>query len=287
MTLSDEQKKDIRGQTLYVTYQPENSYTVDFNINQPDSFRVSIGKHDGQAIAVDYEGNRFSNEKLATMVELNPLLNPNHQGFMYIVQSAQGVSTFRASVSPQDLPADGVSEAIVVIEPLDSNGNFVSHARLEVTAGEGIITPNHDAGSLAIRETAGRHIYRYRAPRIFFSDRNQPEIPDMINVIDSVSKMGVQVPITLTLFDSYTNSDQAPSVEEVDWAKICQFILGEINAYYRKTVDQVPAGLGILIDLNDDGKIDVADLGCISKFKYTKFLFNRYVAIKDWYRINT
>jgi hypothetical protein len=287
ITLSDDEKKDLRGQTLYVTYQPENAYTVDFNINQPDSFRVSVGKHDGQPLTVDYEGNRFSNEKLVTMVELNPLLNPNHQGFMYIVQSPQSVSTFRAKVSPQDIPADGVSEAIIVIEPLDNNGNFVSHVKLEVTAVEGSIVANHDPGSLSIRETAGRYMYRYRAPKILLEDRNVFEVPDMINVIDTVSKMGIQVPITLVLASNYNNSDETPSAEATDWNVISMYLLREVDKYYGKLVSEIPAGLGTLIDFNGDGQVDFSELGSIYQLKYTKFLDDRYLAIKDWYRTHT
>jgi hypothetical protein len=287
MSLTEDEKKALRGQSLFIRYQPEDSYTVDFNIGQPDSFRVSIGKYDGQPLGVDYEGNRYSDQKLATMIELNPMLNPNHQGFMYIIQNTQNVSSFRAQAFPDDLPANGIAEALIVVEPLDHNGNFISYANLEVTAGEGTIIENHDIGSLRIRETAGRYMYRYRAPWIMFSARNTPEVADVINVIDKVSGMGIQIPLTLTLSDEATNQNEAPDGLDVAWDEVSMYMLTEIAKQYGKTIAQIPDGLGEILDFNIDGKIGTYELNAISEYKYTNYMFDKYTAVKNWYRTHT
>lgn len=286
LTLTSEEKKDLRGTALYVTYQPENPYTVDFNIGQPDSFRVTLGKHDGQAVTVDYEGNRYSDEKLATMIELNPMLNPNHEGFMYIVQSSNMVSMFRGKSSPTDLPADGVSESVVTIEPLDNNGNFISHAKLRVTAKYGSIVPNYDEGSIRLRETAGRYLYRYRAPLRYFADEQVPEIIDSIDVLDTVTGLGIQIPVALAILDDYFTSDMAKTVEEANWETIGARLLSIIMEHFEKDVSSLPSGLGDVLDFNGDGVINLQEIIWLNQYKFTQDLYNKYIDVLTWYEQN-
>lgn len=196
--LSEEEKDGLYGKPLFASYQLEDAYTVDFNIGVPDSFRINVGKHDGQPLKITYEGNDFHDHKLATMVELNPMLNPNHEGFLYITKNTEKVTSFRAKATPADLHADGVSEALVVIEPLDANGNFISHARIDVSAKYGSVAPNYDAGSINSKERAGRYLYKYRAAKLMQSEAGALEVTDHINVIDRETGIGVQIPLILT-----------------------------------------------------------------------------------------
>lgn len=198
ISLSNEEKEILAGRRLLVSYQLENAFTVDYNIGVPDSFRVNIGKYDGEPVKIHYEGNDFHQEKLATMVELNPLLNPNHEGFLYITNNVEKVTSYKARVTPEDLPANGVSEALVVVEPMDANGNFISHLKLSVQADRGNIIPAYDKQSILLRDRAGRYIYRYTSPVIRFGDEQKMQIEDRINVIDRDTGLGVQIPITLT-----------------------------------------------------------------------------------------
>ena len=198
ISLSNEEKELLAGRRLIVSYQLENAFTVDYNIGAPDSFRVNIGKYDGKPVKIHYEGNDFHQEKLATMVELNPLLNPNHEGFLYITDNTEKVTSYKARVTPEDLPANGVSEALVIIEPMDASGNFISHLKLSVQADRGNVIPAYDKESILLRDRAGRYIYRYTSPVIRFSDEQKMHVEDRINAIDNETGLGIQIPITLT-----------------------------------------------------------------------------------------
>lgn len=197
INLSQDEKDELAGQKLFVSYQINDAYTVDYNIEAPDSFRVNIGKYNGKPISVYYEGNDFQTEKLATMVELNPMLNPNHEGFLYITNNVEKVTSFKAKAAMDDLPANGVSETLVIVEPMDAYGNFISHLQLSVTAEKGTIIPAYDKDSILIRERAGRYLYRYIAPEIQFASNGLLEEEDRIHVVDKETGLGIQIPITL------------------------------------------------------------------------------------------
>lgn len=187
----------LEGKYLYVTYQLKDSYTVDFNIGVPDAFRVSMGDHDGTDVTVAYEGNRHTDDKLITMVDLNPMMNPNHQGFLYITKNVEKVTTFRASASPETLAANGATSSLVSIEPLDGNGNYIGHLSLEVSAELGVVVPVYDRNSVKLRDMAGRYLYRYYAPILSIEQTGKLEVRDSINVMDTETGIGVQLPIRL------------------------------------------------------------------------------------------
>ena len=198
LSLTEEEKEALDGQYLYATYQLEDAYTVDFNIGVPDSFRITLGKHDGQPVKVTYEGNGFTDEKLMTMAELNPLLNPNHEGFLYITKNDEKVTSFRVRTTPEDLPANGVGESLVVVEPLDANGNYISHCKLDVSCELGVVIPAYDEQSVKLRDRAGRFLYRYRSPIQTLENTGALEVEDHISIIDRETGLGVQVSITLS-----------------------------------------------------------------------------------------
>jgi hypothetical protein len=248
MTLTDDQKDVLDGQTMTVSYQLEESYTVDFNIGVPDSFRVTLGKYDGEPVTVTYEGNRFSNQKLATMIELNPLLNPNHEGFLYITQNVESVSSFRVRATPDNLPANGGTQALIVAEPLDSNGNYISHCKLTVSCELGTILPTYDEDSVKIRERAGRFLYQYRPPIIEMSDVNAVEVEDHINIMDSETGLGVQIPITLKTLETMDYTLQTGDTIEKIAAKYGATIqdiaytddmIAKVNAKYGANTESV------------------------------------------------
>lgn len=197
MQLTETEKNLLDGEYLYVSYQLEDSYTVDFNIGVPDSFRVTLGKHDGTPVKVTYEGNRFSDEKLATMVELNPMLNPNHEGFLYITRNDEQVAAFRGMATPSDLAANGSAQSLIVIEPLDTNGNYVSHCQLDVSCDYGTVVPAFDSESIKLRDRAGRFLYRYRAPILTIDQVGSLEAMESINVIDRETGIGIKIPMVL------------------------------------------------------------------------------------------
>lgn len=214
--LTEEEKNILDGQYLYATYQLDDSYTVDFNIGVPDSFRVTLGKHDGQAVKVVYEGNGFTDEKLITQVELNPLLSPNHEGFLYITRNDEKVTSFRVRATPDDLPANGGTEALVIVEPLDMYGNYISHCKLDVSCERGTIVPTYDEQSVKLRDRAGRFLYRYRSPIIRMDDIGALEVQDSINIIDRETGIGTQIHITLTTLVEYNHTiAKADTIESI------------------------------------------------------------------------
>lgn len=284
LTLANETKEELKNQPLWVSYQPENAFAIDYNIGQPDSFRATIGKYDGQALTVTYEGNKYSTEKLATMIEMNPMLNPNHEGFLYITQTKQEVSVFRVKATPSDLLADGISEAIIVIEPLDSNGNFISNAKLEVETEitNSTVLPNYDPGSIQLRERAGRYMYKYRAPLMTYAEYKKNEVIDYINIKDRISGNGVQIPISLMIKTKYANSIIAPTPEEVTWERMAAVLLDVVMDYFLKDVSEVPVGLRDIIDFNKDGVINLKEIIWLNDYKLTQSLYNTYVAYLGW-----
>lgn len=259
LTLTEDEKANLDEEKLFVTYQLENSYTVDFNIGVPDSFRVSVGKHDGQPVKMTYEGNDFTNQKLATMVELNPLINPNHEGFLYVTRNVEKVSSFRVRITPEDLAANGGSEALVVVEPLDFNGNYISHCELNVTCEKGFIIPAYDEESIKLRNRAGRFLYHYKSPVIKMSDALAIEVIENINIIDKETGIGVQMPITLTaLQEKSYQVKQGDTLESI--ALENGTIVKEIAHFNEKSVEelkqQIPqmVGSSIIIPIIYDNR---------------------------------
>lgn len=292
MTLTDDEKEEYKGMPVHVRYQLEDSFTVDYNIEAADSFRVDIAKHDGQEMEIVYEGNRFSNEKLADMVELNPLMNPNHQGFLYVTNTVNPVVDFKVKITPADLPADGISEALVIIEPVDINGNPVCQARLSVQATEGIIFPSFDAGAIRLHDIAGRYIYRYRAPYLTVSQRSTNRIPAKIRIRDVETEIGVEKEITLALEDQYgvvqSSSDFMTTRNSEDL--VAAYVMETIRKYYRLRTTgsgskRIPEGLEFL-DFNGDTHIDLAEAEWVAEKIGTTDLWDVQQKILQWKAIN-
>jgi hypothetical protein len=275
MTLTDEEKAKHRGTTLRAQYQLEDSYTVDFNIEAADSFRVDIAKHDGQEINVMYEGNRFSQEKLADTIEMNPLLNPNHQGFMYVSHTIEPTTSLRVKITPPDLIADGISDGLIIVEPVDINGNPVTEAKLEVTATHGVIYPSLEMESVRLRQTAGRYIYRYTAPRIL-SGSGLENVIDTIKIIDEDTQIGVERYITLCLYEDYTMT--IPEVKDRDAVSpelMGAFLLEKVVQYMDTPVAALPVELQVL-NFKQSGVINIKDVSWIKEKLYTTDLKDVY-----------
>lgn len=283
LTLTDEEKLKYKGMPLHVRYQLEDSFTVDFNIDAPDSFRVDVAKHDGQPLKVIYEGNRFSQEKLADMVEMNPLLNPNHQGFLYVTKTVLPIADFKVKITPPNLPADGVSEGLVIVEPVDMNGNPVFGAKLSVSATEGFLFPSFEPGAARLRDIAGRYIYRYRAPRLIVAQKGTTEIKDRIRIKDTETQLGVEKYILLNLHEEYgviqtSNSEMdARLVNDT----IAAYVFDTLMDYMYHHVNELPDGLEFL-DMNRDGFINIEDIEWLRSKVGTTDLWEIQQKILQW-----
>lgn len=277
LTLSEEERKKYKRKTLRVRYQLEDSYTVDFNIEAADSFRLDIAKHDGQEVEVVYEGNRYSEEKLVEMVEMNPILNPNHKGFLYITNEQKPITSFKTKITPGDLPADGLSDALIIIEPVDEIGNHVCEANLEVSAEYGVIHPNLEMESVRLRQIAGRYIYKYIAPSKFSSTKGEIEnITDKIKIIDKETGIGIEKTITLCLYDEYQiTPPDATDEKAISPELMGAFLLEKVVEYIGQPIEALPVELREL-NFTKSGVVNIKDVSWIKDKLYTTDLQKAY-----------
>lgn len=196
MSLTPVEKKKLRNKMFKIVYQPKDSYTVDYNVNMFDTARVAFGKSEGVPITITQEGNRFQEEKLLTMIDLNPFATPQHEGFLYVTNNVEKVEGFRTHLTPDGIAAD-YSQSLFVVEPLDKYGNPITHAILDVTAEKGYIVPVYDRASLKMKEQGGRYLYHYYSPFLKKEDVGKKYISDTINIIDRETGIGAQEKIVL------------------------------------------------------------------------------------------
>jgi hypothetical protein len=97
--------------------------------------------------------------------------------------------------------------------------------------------------------------------------------------------MGVQIPITLSIYEEY-DVDQGISLEEQNWEKIAAYILDKVMDYFKKDVSKMPVGLGELLDLDGDGSIDLNEIIWLNANKFSQEIYEKYIAIRQWYNNN-
>ena len=206
LTLSNEESDALLGQILTVTYQLERSFVVEFNESAAiDSYEVHFSDYPKSKINVTQEGNRFSNTRLSREIELNPIVNARHKGFLYIVQNNQEVNGFRMNVTSDMIHANGIDTAEVIVEAIDEDGNEVLSPYIDLflvdekgnTGAElGYLRPIISYDTLKSRNTAGRLYFRYFSPYIYASSgRKTKKI--FVVAYDRVKKIGVQIPLIL------------------------------------------------------------------------------------------
>ena len=276
LSLTENEKDLLDGRILYAYYQPIDCFTVDYNIKAWDSFQVDIGKHDGQKTKITYEGNRFSDKKLASMIELNPLINPNSEGFLYITKNVEKVSDFKIHVKDSSVYADGM-KTMICIEPFDKNGNFLSHVKLDVSCKHGKLQPMLDIASIVARESAGRFWYEYTSPLISQESVKKITMKEIISCIDKETGLGMQTSITLRLLSNRTAAKKiipygvVPShPNPMDYvrpkSRTFDDVIEGLLPYINKT--NAPVELLELYDKDNDGIIGYEDIVHLQKSKY-------------------
>ena len=278
-SLSYAEMKDLNRKPLYVRYQLNDSYTVDFNIQAVDGYRVDFAKHDGQPKKVYQEGNRWTEPyKLATMIEMNPLMNQNHEGFLYITNNKQETSSFKVTVTPEHLLADGGSSSLVMIEPVDKEGNFIGSANLDVTVKLGNIHRIATTEAAEVQKRSGIYLYRYYAPFISRSTtaRNQEEF---MWVIDKDAGIGIQYNFLLkpsaTQHPVLFTSDRALAAERK--AHVFNFLL-----LYEGIEEYQDPELFDILDLDDNGKVTFEDIAVLESGAFDEKILEIYTKIKTW-----
>lgn len=211
LNLTEREKNYFYGKELEVTYELDKSYTIEHNFNTAyDSYRVGLSNHKNKPIKVIQEGNRFSTERLAKEIELNPLVNPRNTGFMYMSNGKQITKSFRLSVSSEYLIADGLDSADVSVEVIDQDGNEVLSPYLNVSVlrsdgqsfdSAGMITPIVSKDTLKSRITSGRCYYKYNAPYLAEKEGFAEVEKVFIVIYDRKNKIGTQIPIYLKRVD--------------------------------------------------------------------------------------
>lgn len=202
------------GQEYTVTYQLARSYNIEFNDDVPhDGFKVNLvnikPEKDGKGhysstenISMIREGNRFEQEYLAKEIELNPLINPQVQGFMYIDKAEQETNAFRISASSQYVTGNGIDTASIMVEAIDSEGNevlspylsmYIMNDQGETTSKFGTIEPIIGYNSMKARNTSGRAYYEFVAPILTEERKGTHKV--IILAYDRKNKLSAQYPI--------------------------------------------------------------------------------------------
>lgn len=201
---NEQRKEEWYGLSYSVTYQIERSYNVEYNEDSSfDGMKINLVNHQNTELTLLQEGNRFSNQFLAKEIELNPLVNSLHTGFLYIDKEIQKTQAFRLNVSSSYLTADGSDTADFIIEAIDEEGNTVLNPFIDVhllgedgrvATGLGELIPIINKETMKARRTSGRMYYKYQAPFIRESDN---PITQRIFLVayDRVSNLGAQIPI--------------------------------------------------------------------------------------------
>lgn len=268
-----------RNKWLYATYQVNDTYTIDQNIEAPDGYRIDFANHEGGNRVVIQEGNRYGESvKLATMIELNPIQNQNHEGFLYVTETSNQAENFRITASRDRLVADGGESTTIFIEVLDHQGNYLSYPNLEVKARYGFITRLTLKEAADSQRRAGQYFYHYTAP--FIERKREGELmEDHIWVIDRTSNIGMSHKIILAPAEAAARLQMKE--EEKERLKQKEELMNAIIAYESVERYAEPELVDIL-DLNGDGRITTEDILPLETNEKDAELRVRINQLREW-----
>lgn len=273
-------EKEIHNRApLYVRYQINDAYTVDYNIEAPDGYRIDFSKHDGQEKTVFQEGNRYAEPyKLAAMIEMNPIMNQNHEGFLYVTNNVHEISSFKVTVTPEHLPADGGSMSMVLIEPVDKDGNFVPIANLDVEVQNGSISRVTTVEAAEAQKRSGMYAYQYYPPFIPRSNSIR-NVEEKLWIVDKDTGIGMQYTFLLR---PMPKPHLVPLKEDsAELAKNRSYVFNYLIMYEGMDEEKDPALFDIL-DLNKDGKITWEDIQYLETGAIDNLMSGIFTRLKDW-----
>lgn len=267
--LTEEQAFNLYGQKVEITYQLDNSYTVEYNEDAVyDSLKIHLVNHKDNEVSVIQEGNRFSNQRLAKEVDLNPFLNPQHTGFLYIDKEPQRGQAFRLNTSSPYVVANGTDTADFTVELMDQEGNEVLNPEIDVyVLGEdgrlgmdlGSLHPIINRETLKARNVSGRCHFKYRAP--FIQVENNPITQRIFLVaFDRGSGLGAQIPLYIR--PTHQESSYNTTVEAVSEAALPFEMFAR---YFNRELKE-----GTIIndmDFNGNGMLDWDDFETLNRLK--------------------
>lgn len=278
-SLPSNMKAALKRNTLYATYQVNDTYTIDYNIKAVDGYRINFSKHDGGKRIVYQEGNRYGEpKKLATMIDMNPIQNQNHEGFLYVTNTINKTDSFRITATPDRLHADGSSFSTLIIEPLDYQGNFLSHSNLEIVASKGFVSRHISRDAVEAQKRSGQYLYQYYAPYIQ-SKRTGEVVEDYIWIIDKDSNIGVCYKMILSPVTKPSRAQVTKKEKNVLTAKtkIINYLL--MYEGVEKYEDEV---LFSILDFNQDGRITMDEILALETNQKDQELTVILNKLKEW-----
>lgn len=256
-SLSSNEKWLYKSKHLYVSYQVNDTYTIDYNIKAVDGYRINFAKHDGGKRIVYQEGNRYGEpKKLATMIDMNPIQNQNHEGFLYVTNTINKTDSFRITATPDRLHADGFSFSTLIIEPLDYQGNFLSHSNLEIVAERGFIARHISKDAVEAQKRSGQYLYQYYAPYIQ-ANVDGELVEDYIWITDKDNNIGIGYKMLLRPVAEPGNLQISKSEKDILTAKTT--IINYLLMYegLEKYEDEM---LFSILDLDQDDRITMDEI---------------------------
>lgn len=275
MTIGNEESQALFGEEIVVTYKIKNSYNIEFNEKSAnDSYIINLDNPNGEDIIVTQEGNRFSNKKLAKEIELNPILNPRHEGFLYITKNSQTTNSFRIQVSSDMVSANGMDSADIMIEAIDEYGNEVLSPYLDIyiiddsgieTNQYGSITPIINYETMKARNTSGRLYMRYNSPYLSIKEINR-EKKIYIVVYDRFNKIGTQISLILKP-SSIENKNTLLSISRNSNIPFEYF-----SRYFER--NNIPQEVLKVLDYDNNGQLTREDLNqlIINQYNLTEMI---------------
>lgn len=203
LSLTEAEHEQWYGESVRITYKLDRAYHVEWNGDAAhDSLIVQLSDRQDVPVTVTQEGNRHHTVRLATEIELNPIVNPQHTGFLYIDKEEQSGQAFRMNLSSPYVLTDGMDSADLIVELIDQNGNEVLSPYLDVFVADrtsarqthyGSLVPIVTLDTLEARNRAGRCFFRYRAPLLVGGATEEL----FLVAYDRQSGLGAQVPLRL------------------------------------------------------------------------------------------
>lgn len=271
------QHDEFYGSKVSIEYRLKDSYYVEVNDDVANySYKIQTTANDFEELVVSQEGNSKSPVKLATEIELNPIVNPQHTGFMYIDYEEQNVHDFRLNVSSSYLVMDGTDSADFIVEAIDQYGNevlspyldiFITDKENAIQTSYGVLSPVINFDTLRARNYAGRLYFKYRTPLLNYSLKFKDEL--FLNVVDRKTKLGSQISVKLKA-PITVNKNNPTHTKDVPMEATLPFEY--FARYYEK---KIPAGHPLeVFDTNQDGKLTYDDWLFFKEKIYDKTFMN-------------
>lgn len=174
----------------------------------------------------------------------------------YMLQTLSTKQSFRITATPDRLPADGLSSSSLIVEPLDYQGNFLSHSNIEIIAEKGFISRQISTEAVEAQKRSGQYLYQYIAPYIQAEVKGD-FIEDYIWIIDRDNNIGIGYkmlikPVEKQIYQPITDDEKNMLTTK---SEIIEYLLMHegIEKYEDETLFNI-------LDLNQDGRVTVDEV---------------------------